>query len=288
MKKIVVTHINPDLDAICSVWLIKRFWPEWQKAASCFVKGGERYRSRNDGQWVEGENLIHVDVGLGKFDHHQDQKRPPATVLVWQETRQFLQKKNQYRIQALERLVEIVRQVDSGDFIKWVESPTDRYYFNLSAIIDGWKLVYRHKNDERLDWGMICLDGVYQGLLSKIEAEAELKKGLEFESKWGRAIGVQTKVDQVIEEGEFKGYSLVVRKDPKKGNVRIYARNDRGVDLTEVWQKLQKKDRQATWYLHQSKCMILNGSGVNPEMVPTKLSLREVIEIIEDCEKVKS
>lgn len=289
MKKIV-THINPDLDAMTSVWLIKRFWPGWQEAETEFVKGGSRYEGQGyqeyQGEKGRGENrdglkkIVHVDVGLGKFDHHQSISRPPAAVLVWKETKKFLPKKKPNQIKALQRLVEVVRQVDIGDFINWVESPTDRYYFNLSAIIDGWKLAYRRKNKERLNWAMICLDGVYQGLLSKIEAEAELKKALEFETQWGKAVAVETKVDQVIEEGEFRGYSLVVRKDPKKGNVRIYGRNDRDVNLTAVWHKLQKADPKATWYLHQSKCMILNGSGVNPEMIPTTLSLEDVIVIL--------
>ena len=40
--KIVVTHTSPDLDAIVSVWLIKKFLPEWQDARSEFVQAGDR------------------------------------------------------------------------------------------------------------------------------------------------------------------------------------------------------------------------------------------------------
>ena len=40
MKKIV-THFAPDLDAITSVWLVKRFMPGWKKAEVVFVPAGE-------------------------------------------------------------------------------------------------------------------------------------------------------------------------------------------------------------------------------------------------------
>ena len=40
--KVVVTHSSPDLDAITSVWLIKRFLPGWEDANIQFVPAGER------------------------------------------------------------------------------------------------------------------------------------------------------------------------------------------------------------------------------------------------------
>ena len=40
--KVVVTHSSPDLDAIASVWLIKKFLPGWEEATVQFVPAGER------------------------------------------------------------------------------------------------------------------------------------------------------------------------------------------------------------------------------------------------------
>jgi hypothetical protein len=39
-------------------------------------------------------------------------------------------------------------------------------------------------------------------------------------------------------------------------------------------------DPQATWFLHVSKKMLLNGSPKNPKMKPTKLPLNDIIEVL--------
>ena len=49
--KIVVTHTSPDMDAITSVWLIKKFLPGWETATVRFVPAGERIDS---GKWKNG------------------------------------------------------------------------------------------------------------------------------------------------------------------------------------------------------------------------------------------
>ena len=74
---------------------------------------------------------------------------------------------------------------------------------------------------------------------------------------------------------------MVVRKDPRKGYVRIKARPESKVDLTLVFEKLSKMDPDATWFLHISKKMLLNGSVKNPKMRPTKLKLGDIIKVLE-------
>jgi hypothetical protein len=83
------------------------------------------------------------------------------------------------------------------------------------------------------------------------------------------------------------GYVVVVRRDPRKGYLRIKAKpnksdDDKGVDLTLTCEKLSKMDPQATWFLHVSKKMLLNGSPKNPKMKPTKLPLNDIIEVLKN------
>ncbi|MDO8460919.1 MAG: hypothetical protein Q7S38_00590, partial [bacterium] len=40
--KIIVTHSSPDWDAISSVWLLKRFLPDWHDAVVEYVPAGQR------------------------------------------------------------------------------------------------------------------------------------------------------------------------------------------------------------------------------------------------------
>jgi hypothetical protein len=64
--------------------------------------------------------------------------------------------------------------------------------------------------------------------------------------------------------------------------VRIKTIPNGKVDFSRAYEKFKKSDAAATWFLHASKCMILNGSTKNPDMRPTQLSLDEVIEIVKN------
>mgnify|MGYP001568014235 CR=1 FL=1 len=77
--KLIVTHFSPDLDAVTSVWLIKRFFKNWEKAEVKFVAAGKTWEN----QPVDtDEEIIHVDTGLGKFDHHNTDDDTCAAALV--------------------------------------------------------------------------------------------------------------------------------------------------------------------------------------------------------------
>ena len=67
MKRII-THVNPDLDAVTSAWLIQKFLPSWEEAEIGFCQAETTF----EGKPVDSDsNVLHVDVGLGKLDHHQ-------------------------------------------------------------------------------------------------------------------------------------------------------------------------------------------------------------------------
>ncbi len=44
--KTIVTHLNPDLDAMAAIWLIRRFLPGWSKARVEFVPAGETFEGK--------------------------------------------------------------------------------------------------------------------------------------------------------------------------------------------------------------------------------------------------
>ncbi len=79
-NKLIVTHMSPDLDAISSSWLIKRYLPEWESADHDFVPAGQ---TLNGMQPDSDPNVIHVDTGLGRFDHHQLSEKSSATKRVF-------------------------------------------------------------------------------------------------------------------------------------------------------------------------------------------------------------
>jgi len=276
---IIVTHKNPDPDAVCAVWLLKRYHPDFEEAEIRFISAGSTYQDKK----VDGDSeIVHVDTGFGRFDHHQYKERTCAARKVLD----FL-KDNQKVVdippdekKVLEKLVEIIIQDDHFEDCIWPEANNNRYSFWLTPILDGLKRGGLLNDQGLIEFGLKCLDGILTSLKLKLEAEKEIEEsGVEFESPWGPGLGIESRNDEVIKVGQKQGRALVVRKDPS-GMVRIKVRPDSGADLTKIYQVLNQKDPKATWFLHQSKKMLLNGSYRNPEMVPSKLSLKEVIEAV--------
>lgn len=273
MSNLIVTHFNPDPDAITSVWLLRRFDSEFSDASVVFVGAGNTFANKP----VDSDpDIIHVDTGLGQFDHHTIDKRTCAAKLVLE----FLQNKLDYLKddEVLDRLVEVIIADDHFDECCWPEPTADRYDFMFGPILDGLKRNNTLTDEGLVDFGSTCLDGIYLSLKLKIEAEKELEQGRTFPTQWGEGIAIESKNDEVLTVAQKMGKVVVVRKDPA-GMVRIKARPDSAVDLTLIYEKLKQADPEATWFLHPSKKMLLNGSYKKPETKVSKLSLAEIIEM---------
>ncbi|MBI2309406.1 hypothetical protein HYU89_00725 [Candidatus Collierbacteria bacterium] len=277
--KTIVTHINPDQDAISSVWLVKRFFPGWDKAEIKFVPAGKTLNSDPPDNDPE---IIHMDTGLGKFDHHTTgDKKVCAAIKVLVEIEEKNYIKDKITLKALERMAEIIRSMDHAEERSWPNPVSDRWEFMLEMILDGLKTRYgRLQNQELVDFGMTALDGILAGMREKISASEEIATGVKFNCRWGKSVGVETGNDMVHRLAERMGFSVVAVKDPKRGNVRIYGHPDSQVDLTEIHLAVMAGDREADWFLHASKKLLLNGSRANPAMRPTKLTLNEIIKIL--------
>lgn len=272
--KTIVAHLGPDLDAITSIWLAKTFLPGWDEAMLAFVPAGKTLENKPPD---ENPEIMHVDTGFGKFDHHQTNADTCASMLVLEEV--F---KNKKRDEALERIVKIVNDIDHFREVFFPNPTADFWDFTLVAQIDGWRLLYPDSPIEVVHLGMNSLDAIYKAFTNKVWAEKEMKeKGIEFESQWGKALGVETTNDEVVHTGQKQGYTLVVRKDPTKGYLRIKALPRDDIDLEEVYNTLKSQEPDATWFLHASHHMILNGSSKNPDMKPTKKTLKEIISVLQ-------
>ncbi len=295
--KIIVTHSMPDLDAITSVWLIKSFLSGWENAEVRFVPAGTRYPGTLPGEKVKeaieklGEDeLIHVDTGLGPLDHHQTRDTNVCGAsLTWDYVRkngQMFQneetsEKVQDREQAISRMVNIIVDDDHFKQVFYPNPNADYYEFMLGDILDGLKHQKPDQDQHYVDFISNCLDAILHNFENKIWAENEIKdKGEKFESKFGSAIAFETINDDVIKMSQKMGFSVVVRKDPRKGYVRIKASPASDVDLTNTYEQLKKMDPDATWFLHVSRKMLLNGTPKNPKMKPTRLSVGDIISVL--------
>lgn len=294
--KVIVGHNAPDLDVIVSVWLIKKFLPGWEEVTLKFVPAGSRLEGSLEGtelkdpvERLEGDEVIHVDTGLGPLDHHQTpDTNVCAASLVWDYVRAHNpafdesghkeSERMKHKEEAVNRMVGVVVEDDHFKEVFYPNSTADYFEFLLHGIIDGLKLQKPNDDEHVVNFGMECLDAILVNFENRVWAEEEIKdKGREFETKWGKGLGLETINDDTIKLAQKMGYKVVVRRDPRKGYVRIKAVPGSDVDLTGVSEVLKTKDPQATWFLHVSKKMLLNGTAKNPKMRPTTLSLSDII-----------
>lgn len=297
MKK-VVTHTMPDLDAATSVWLIIRFLQDWSEAGVEFVPAGSRLKGAKPGQQIKeaiekiGEDeVIHVDTGMGPLDHHQTSNdQVCGASRTWDYVREnsemFKDPERSDKIvekeEAISRMVQVVVDVDHFKEVFRPDPSADYQDFSIVSVLDGLKLLKPDSDQYYVEFMLTALDGLLRDFENKIWAEKEIEENsISFESAWGKGLGMETINDDVIKIAQLRGFVVVVRKDPRKGYVRIKANPKFPVDLTNTYEKLKKIDPDATWFLHVSKKMLLNGTPKNPKMVPTKLSLEKIIKVLE-------
>lgn len=298
--KIIVTHKSPDWDAITSVWLMKRFLQNWENAKIMFVPSGERIPAsklhipdNSEEHAIEkiGEDeVVHVDTGFGPLDHHQTSD---MQVCGASRSWDFVKKRHDgnekwfFKADAIERIVNIVVAIDHFQEVYWANADADYHEFSLLGVLEGLKYQKPNDDDFYVVFGMECLDAILYDFENRAWAEREIKeKGQEFETRFGKGIGVETMNDTILKLAQKLGYAVVIRKDPKSGFVRIKAMPEKagdegkGADFTLVSEQIRKMDPDATWYLHVSKKMLLNGTTKNPKMVPTKLSLQQIMDVV--------
>jgi len=276
MVKYLVTHIFPDLDAIAACWLLKRNDDDFAKVQIKFVPAGTTLDKQKAD--IDPE-IVHVDTGLGRFDHHQSGERICAAGLVFD----YLKKEKKIgkkKEKALDKLIELVLQVDHFEDFFWEKPADDKYDLCLHHLFNYLKMSGRLNDRELVSQGFLLLDALLFGLKEKAKAEEEIKEGVKFETKWGQSIGMETRVSRVLKLAQKMGYVLVLTKDPDKGFVAIKCQPKKELDLKEAYEALKEADKQADWFFHSSKHIILNGSRHNQKVKPSRLSLNELIDIL--------
>jgi len=274
MKKLV-THFSPDLDAITALWLIKNFMPGWKNAEIITIPAGSTYQ--NDPVDTNKE-IIHVDTGLGKYDHHQINSNTCAARLVFEslEKNFNLPSKNS---PVLVRLTTYVNEIDHFQDVFYPDAKADRYEFSLAPLIEG--LHKTIKNDQAvIEIAFKLLDSVFIVMKNKIAAESEIKSGYIFNSHYGRSLIMETGNGDVLKLAQKYGFSFTAIKDPRKGSIRIKTLPLAKYDLKPLYEKIIKADKKGTWFLHVSGNMLLNGSSKNPNFVASSLTCAQLIAIV--------
>jgi hypothetical protein len=275
--KLIVTHISPDLDAATSSWLIKKYLPGWDEAEHAFVPAGATYENLKPD---ENPEVIHVDTGLGQFDHHQSSERSSATEKVFKflALNKHIKEKD---FSAIEEMTKVVTQIDNFQEVHFPDPTNSRYAFSLHEFM--YPLRGQLTSDhELISMTSLILESIFLTIKNSLKAEGEIKEGFVFSSGLGKVLIMETKNEVAVKHALKKGFEVVIRIDPEVKTIRIKTQPDPKYDLTKLYEKITKSDKKATWFLHASKNMLLNGSSKNPNSVPSSLSAKELIAIVEN------
>ena len=285
-RPLIVTHHAPDLDAVTATWLLKRFdAPHFADSKIGFVNPGEKM-DLSDAEELGSQlhEIVYVDTGYGKFDHHQPnkalQKICAASLVFDYICEQHPDKKTD---QALQTIVKFANQIDHFEEITWPEPESERNLFMIQELIRGHEYTDPHNDDSQMHFGFQCLDNVYATLTQHYKAlDIIHSKGQVIPLKEGQALVLLTRNDDTLKVAQKQGYLMVARKDPKLGHIRIKVRPDSLLDLTTLYKRILEVDKKGTWFLHGSGKMLLNGSTKNRDQKPSPLTLEQIIVLIKE------
>ncbi len=275
--KTIVTHISPDLDAVSSIWLIRRFLKGWEDAEIKLVPAGTTLDNKNPDS---NKNIMHVDTGFGKFDHHQNDEFTCAAKKVFLFVKDNAEIKPNI-VEALDRMTDVIVDIDHFQEV-FLDCPDkDIHDFLITSALEGMRIKYQDTNI-LVDTAELILDGILQSFCNKLSAEKEIKNGLIFNSIWGKTLAIQTDNEEVVRLAQKKGFQMVIRKNKKNGYLRVKTLPLKKLNLKKLYEILKEKDKKAFWFFHPSGNMLLNGSAKNPNTVATTLKLEEVVKIVKN------
>lgn len=267
--KTLVTHINPHLDDIASIWLFKKFHPEFKDAELEFISASR------DAASEESTNKVFVGTGGGRFDEHKEGLSTCAASLVYE----YLKEKGlipgeEITQKALEKLVQWNKLIDTG---KAPESQFDE--FSVQAFIRT-KDNSPETSKKSVEMGMEILNRILVVLKRREQSIKDWEKRVEFQTKFGKSFAV---VSETVDR-EFcrqQGGELFLMYNPKHHSVQFFTPSF-DIDLKPVYNQLKILDPEASWFLHQSHHMVICGSASAPDSKPTKLSFEELLEAVKN------
>lgn len=266
MSKVLITHINPHLDDIFAIWLLKKYDPKYSSFEVDFIsashdKGGE-----------ETEERVFVGTGGGKFDEHKEGLNTCAGTLVFE----YLQSEkllpvDEIEVLALKEIVDWNQKIDTGTIA--IEAYDE---FSVPAFIRS-KDNKKESSLEDVALGSKILDKILEVAKRTQQSIRDWERKISFETKFGKSYAIKS---DTIDRPFCKrmGGDLFLLVSPQYNGVQFFTPSHT-LDLSPIYDKVKELDPDADWFLHQSHHMVLCGSSAAPDAKQTKLSFEELIEV---------
>lgn len=258
---VIVGHLSPDIDCLCAMWLLRR-WGGLANATLRFVPSGQ---TLDDTPVDSDPRVTHVDTGHGRFDHHAvDDRTLSATELV----RRAVAPEEA----VLKRIAATVTRLDHA-------LATGGTAPDICELIEGFNALYAEAPEAVAQAMFANFDAWYAHESKQVRLEAAFAERIEFDTPWGFGIAMESDDGGSSRLAFGAGAVLYAYRDGK-GNMGIAAKSRSPVDLTQVFQDLKRIDRNADWYLHPSRRLLLCGTPKSPPRVPSRLTLEELVGVL--------
>lgn len=262
--KRIVGHLSPDLDCLAAMWILMRFGNA-KDADLFFVPAG---RTLDDLPVDSLPDVVHVDTGGGCFDHHHsDDHSLSAAELV----RRACAPDNE----ALLRLVDQVTRIDHAEAYPGRQP----VFFTINDLISGYNALYPNRPQHVVQAMLPNLDAWYENEARQIRLERAFARHLEFNTRWGLGIAMQSDDGGSSRLAYRHGAVLYAYRD-RQGHMGIAAQQRSDVDLEGVYHELMRLDAQADWYLHPSHRLLLCGTPKAPPTQRSNLSLDDLVAVL--------
>ena len=291
----VVTHHNPDTDAIACIWFVDRFLSADGKETKIrYVRAGERLPISEG----TGFNVIHADTGFGKFDQHEKNLQGASSFQLLVEHFGYADDPGIKPILVLTQVTDNAKPVD------------DCSVHNVFKALAG---IYKLEGTKDTDWdAVVChamtdLDALCS--FHRIRAEGReifKERGKMEELANGLKLGVLMFESRLMNGAYHAGADAVVWMQRQKGTkgfyVGIQVKDGSPVKLGDVvvalrWAEAKRRNlsipacevvRMGTlkelpmWFIHDSNKLILSGSRSHPlsEGDYTLLGVNEIVRIV--------
>lgn len=262
----LITHINPHLDDIFAIWLLKKYDPKYADFEVDFISAS------HDKAHEETEDRVFVGTGGGKFDEHKEGLNSCAGSLVFDYLKaENLLHNDGLEVKALEAMVGWNLSIDTGTI------PIEAYdEFSVPAFVRS-KDSKKESSLDDVELGSRILERILEVAKRTQQSLGDWENRVEFETKFGKSYAVKS---DTVDRPFCKkiGGDLFLLVSPKYNGVQFFTPSHE-IDLSPIYEKVKQLDPEADWFLHQSHHMVLCGSSAAPDARQTKLTFEELVEV---------
>ena len=158
----IVTHESPDLDAILSCLLLKKFgnekFPGVEESKIVFISAGSLYLGKKSSKLLQ-EGIITVDTGGGKFDTHPDDNKVDKSKVDRSASDLVAEYLGIINNPSLKNIIEYTRLHDSTGH-SLTSKDQIHHLTSIQTILYGFKLLEPYNDIKVLRYGFEIIDSI--------------------------------------------------------------------------------------------------------------------------------